>query len=229
MAADAGLEAVEWGSDVHVPDRGAAEQVAALTQRHGLTVASYGTYYRLGEDPDTFPDLLAAAVVLGAPRMRGWAGAVERSEADDSVIAAVVDDARRIADLAGAAGVRVGLEFHGGTLTATAESTRALLEAVAHPHLGTYWQPPVGMPDDDALAGLDAVFPWLEAVHVFSWWPRTERLALGARADLWRRALTRTCADGIRRDALLEFVPGDDPSVLSREAATLRDLAAGVL
>lgn len=224
-AADAGLETVEWGSDVHVSDARTAEEVARLTDRYGLAVASYGTYYRLGENMDSFADLLSAAVALGAPRMRVWAGSVEWPDADDAVIAAVVDDARRIGDLAGAAGIRVGFEFHGGTLTSTAESTVALLEAVGHPQVGTYWQPTVGMPDDDALAELDAVFPWLEAVHVFSWWPRTERLPLTARADLWRRALARVSADGVRRDALLEFVPGDDPAVLEREAAALRDLA----
>lgn len=226
-AADAGLESIEWGADVHAPDPRTAEQVAALSDRHGLVVASYGAYYRLGENPESFPAVLDSAVALGAPRIRVWAGSVERHDADDAVVAAVIDDARRVGDLAGAVGVRIGLEFHRGTLTSTAESATQLLKAIAHPQVGTYWQPSVGLTDDDALAELDAVYDWLEALHVFSWWPRTERLPLSARAELWRRALTRAGADGVRRDALLEFVAGDDLSLLPREAEALRQLAAG--
>jgi hypothetical protein len=59
-------------------------------------------------------------------------------------------------------------------------------------------------------------------VHVFSWWPRAERHPLAARSALWREALA--LAGDV--DALLEFVPGDDPAVLAREAATLRELGA---
>lgn len=224
-AADSGLETIEWGGDVHAPDPRTAARVAAMTERHGLSVASYGAYYRLGQDLSAFAGVLESAVALGAPRIRVWAGSVERPEASPASVEAVVADARRIGDLAGAAGVRVGLEFHRGTLTATAESTVALLTAVGRPQVGTYWQPPVGMADDDALAGLDDVAPWLEAVHVFSWWPTTERLPLADRSTLWRQAFARTAADGVRRDALLEFVPGDDLAVLPRETDMLRRLA----
>ena len=51
-----------------------------------------------------------------------------------------------------------------------------------------------------------------------------ERLPLGERADLWREVFTMLAAEGTDRDALLEFVPGDDPRVLARETATLREL-----
>lgn len=224
-SADAGLEAIEWGGDVHAPDPKAAEQVAAVTARYGLAVASYGAYYRLGQDTHAFGTVLESAVALGVPRIRVWAGSVEWPDAGPDTIAQVVDDARRIGDLAAEAGVRIGLEFHRNTLTATAASTLNLLDAVDHRNVGTYWQPTVGAPDADALVELDAVFDRLEAVHVFSWWPETERLPLAERSDLWRRALARTAADGVRRDALLEFVPGGELATLAREAETLRRLA----
>ncbi|MEL7086971.1 MAG: hypothetical protein AAGL98_00775 [Planctomycetota bacterium] len=46
LAADAGLQGIEWGGDVHVPagDVGAAKAVAALTRARGLAVAAYGSY-----------------------------------------------------------------------------------------------------------------------------------------------------------------------------------------
>ena len=41
----AGLDAIEWGGDVHVPPSGPANAAAvgALTRGCGLTVASYGS------------------------------------------------------------------------------------------------------------------------------------------------------------------------------------------
>ena len=51
LAKDAGLACIEWGSDVHVPetDPAGARRVGEFTRAAGLSVASYGTYYRLGQ------------------------------------------------------------------------------------------------------------------------------------------------------------------------------------
>ena len=90
----------------------------------------------------------------------------------------------------------------------------------------SYWQPHQGMPEGDALQTLRQVLPRTSTIHVFSWWPRHERLPLTDRAALWREVFTVLAAEGSDRDALLEFVPGDDPSVLAREALSLRELIA---
>jgi 3-dehydroshikimate dehydratase len=210
----AGLEAIEWGADVHVPpgDRAAAGRARAT----GLAVASYGSYWRAGDPLEEFAAVLDSARALGAPRVRIWAGRVGSAKVGAAERAAVAEGVRAAVELAG--DVEVALELHGGTLTDEPASAVALLEAAAGAR--TYWQPPQGAPDDVALAGLRAVLPWLAAVHVFAWWPRAERHPLAARADLWRAALA--LAGDV--DALLEFVPGDDPAVLAREAATLRAL-----
>jgi 3-dehydroshikimate dehydratase len=214
-AADrAGLEAIEWGADVHVPpgDLAAAERARGT----GVAVASYGSYFRAGDPLDEFAAVLETARALGAPRIRIWAGRVGSAEASPAGRAAVAEGVRAAVELAG--DIEVALEFHGGTLTDAPASAVALLAAAGGAR--TYWQPPQGAPDAVALAGLRAVAPWLAAVHVFSWLPRAERHPLAARAALWREALA--LAGDV--DALLEFVPGDDPAVLAREAATLREL-----
>jgi hypothetical protein len=209
VAARAGLAAIEWGADVHVPpgDLAAAERARAAGERAGVAVASYGSYWRADDALDELAPVLDSARALGAPRVRIWAGR------DGSDRAAVTDGLRAAVELAG--GLEVALEFHGGTLTETPESAVALLEAAPGAH--TYWQPPQGAADAVALAGLRAVKPWLAALHVFSWWPRDERLPLAARAELWRAAL----AEAGDVDALLEFVPGDDPEAVVRDAGTL--------
>ncbi|MBO1269840.1 hypothetical protein [Arthrobacter cavernae] len=71
-------------------------------------------------------EVVALAVRAGAPRVRIWAGTVEPAEAGQQVWDAVVEDTRRIAALAGAQGLRLAFEFHGGTLTSTVEGTLRL-------------------------------------------------------------------------------------------------------
>ena len=229
VAADAGLAAIEWGADTHVRpgDVGRATEVREATARAGLAVASYGSYFlrRAADEPD-FAPVLASARALGAPRIRVWAGWCGSAAATEADRAAVVVQSRAAADAAAgcAPGIELAFEFHGGTLTDTAAGTASLLAEVDRPGVRTYWQPPVGADYETALAGLDLVIDQVTAVHVFSWWPERQRLPLAAREALWRAVFARLRTQGRPFDALLEFVPGDDPAAVAREAATLREL-----
>ncbi|GGE98081.1 sugar phosphate isomerase/epimerase family protein [Mycetocola zhadangensis] len=223
LAASAGLESIEWGGDVHVPpgDTDTAKSVGERTRAAGLDVASLGSYYRcdLAED---FSPVLSSAAALGAPRIRVWAGEISSADAtpiDREEIATRLDSA---ASHASEYGIELALEFHNGTLADTAESTLALLSDVASTNVSCYWQPPVDMNDDAALAELSQLAARVSTVHVFSWWPQHERLPLSSRSELWTRALPFTATFPSVTDALLEFLPDDDPALLNREAATLR-------
>ena len=224
LAAGAGLGGIEWGGDVHVPsgDTARAAAVARETADAGLRVLSYGSYWR-AED-DEFSAVLATAVALGAPRIRVWAGRTGSAEASDRERDAVVARLRAAAELAASDGVELGLEFHGGSLTDTVGSTARLVDEVGHPTLRSYWQPPLSVPDADALAGLDELASIVSTVHVFSWWPGTERRPLSERAGLWTAVVRRLIATGTSHDLLLEFVPDDNPKLLAGEAQTLRKL-----
>lgn len=226
MTAAAGLGGIEWGADVHVQpgDLATAESVRAATEEAALRVTSYGSYYRAGrDDPTSFGAVLDSARTLGAPRIRVWAGAKGSADASDAERAAVNAATRRAADDAAAAGIELGLEFHAGTLTDDVDSTHRLLEAAAD--ATTYWQPPEDVDDAEALAGLCRLRDRVTAVHVFSWWPGAQRRPLAAREGLWRDAFQLLLgARAAPIDALLEFVPDDDPALVGGEARTLRRL-----
>lgn len=230
LSAEAGLECVEWGGDVHVapgvPEL--AESARTSTEEAGLAVASLGSYLRfIGTDEQHAARVdvtLLSAQHLRAPRIRVWAGTEGSAEASPEHRDLVTGRLRDLAERAGKQGIEVGLEFHRGTLTDTVESTLQLLEDAAHPNLTTYWQPNVGFDDDEAIETLRAVRSHVSTIHAFSWWPRTERLPLSERSDLWRRVFAELDGSGRDHDVLLEFVPDDDPKVLPREAATLTEL-----
>lgn len=222
----AGLSAIEWGGDVHAPhgDVAKAREVARVTADHGLRVCAYGSYYRVGESEAkglSFASVLDSAVALGAPVIRVWAGARNSEDADAAYRAAVVADCRRIADFAQAAGVRVGFEYHGNTLTNTDAAAQRLLAEVPHPALFTFWQPHVGRPVDEATAGLRAILPRLWNLHVFSW-NAHERLPLAAREADWKRWLDVARSTGRDHVCTIEFVKDEKPEQFLADAATLR-------
>ncbi|HIY23003.1 MAG TPA: TIM barrel protein [Candidatus Brachybacterium merdigallinarum] len=233
VVAPAGLECIEWAGDVHVPpgDEATARRARELTEAAGLAVASYGSYLRFeGTEEEVRAEgaaVLAAARALGAPRIRVWATRVPSTEASSEQR---TEAARRIAEFADRAaehGIEVGLEFHGGTLTDEIGSTLRLLEEIDRENVRSYWQPHQDMPTAEALETLRQVLPRTSTIHVFSWWPGSQRHPLAEREDLWRGAFEILAAEGSDRDALLEFIPGDDPAVLPREAETLRTLLTG--
>ncbi|MEV7632327.1 TIM barrel protein [Microbacterium sp. NPDC089318] len=222
LAAAAGLEAIEWGGDAHVPpgDLARAGEVARLTTDAGLAVCSYGSYFRSGADEEITP-ILDSAVTLGADRVRIWAGRVDSGDATPEQYAQVVARLQDAVTEAAELGIALALEFHRRTLADTPEATLRLIADV--PGLTTYWQPTVDAQDAVALAEYDALASHTSAVHVFSWWPFDRRLRLEERESLWHPLFAAATAQSAPpRDALIEFVPDDDPDLLASEAATLR-------
>ena len=228
LTARAGLDAIEWGGDVHVPhgDLNAARAARVATEHAGLRVAAYGSYYRVATQ-------IPAPSRTCSLRRWNWARPVsasgpaarERTLPSEAYWDQVVADIRRLAYLAHAGGVDIVLEFHRNTLTDTTESTVRLLELVNHPSVYSYWQPPRGSHLDDNLAALDVLAPWLYGLHVFAWHETTgKRLPLDGRAGNWQQYLQR--ANALNRDmfALLEFVEDDNPATFLRDAQTLTNL-----
>ncbi|MBN1639977.1 MAG: sugar phosphate isomerase/epimerase [Anaerolineae bacterium] len=236
LVARTGLTGIEWGGDVHVPhgDVQRARQVRQLTVDAGLEIPAYGSYYRVGhQEPCPFEAVLETAVALGTPVVRVWAGKQGSAQADRAYWDRVIDDSRRIADLAAASGVTVAYEFHGGTLTDTNASAKALLEAADHDNVLTYWQPPRGASTAYCLEGLEMVLPWLCHVHAFTWralpdGSSVERLALAAGTEAWRQYLAKAAACGHDLYAEIEFVRDDAPERLEEDAATLVSWLAAV-
>ncbi len=231
LAGECGVRAIEWGADVHVPpgDSAAASLARAATAAADCRVASYGTYlFSAGVPaPDDTCAVLDTAVALGAPNVRVWA--TFGVEPGSSAYPELVDGLRACSVEAGARDLTVGLEFHGGTATATVDRVLALVAAVDHPKLFTYWQPPYWRspttPESDA-AEVVALAERLSHLHVYEWASAQDRRPLLAGRARWIAALRAACAlDGEwseNRCAFLEFVDDDDAVGVRRDAVVLR-------
>lgn len=227
LAVQANLEQISWGGDVHVPhgEFARAEAVGEATRSAGLRLACYGSYHRLGRDPDAFPAVRDTAVALGAPAVRVWAGERASAEATDPYRRQVIAEARRLGDQASHEGLEVVFEYHAGTLTDGVEAASRLLGEIDHPAVGLLWQPPIGMPHTQARESLRRLLPWVRNVHVFHWWPDHEsRRPLADAAEAWREHLRILRESGRDHAALLEFVREDAVDAFLADARTLRRL-----
>jgi 3-dehydroshikimate dehydratase len=226
LASEAGLEAVEWGADVHVPP-GATTAAASLAERcaaAGIHCGSYGSYLGVAGDDDAEP-VLDTALALGAPNVRVWCPMGLGPDASPERRAEVARSLEGIARAAHERALTVSLEFHPGTLTETAGSALALLCEVQAPNLFTYWQPDPALAPPQLHTELATVAEHVSHLHVFHWQADRTRLPL-AGAGWWPDALdvaARTKGRWARpRVAFLEFVRDDDPEQLARDATTLR-------
>jgi sugar phosphate isomerase/epimerase len=226
ISSGAGLAGIEWGTDVHISDAASAAHAKEATEAAGLSVLSLGSYYRAGAFGD-FEPVLNLAAALGAPRIRVWAGELGSADASPEHWDAVVTGTQRIADLAAARGIGIAFEYHGRTLTDSPETTLELLRRVDHANVGTYWQPAVGLTDQQALDSLHQVLPHVVGVHCFSWGPEAERHPLRSRKLLWQTVSDVLRGNGRDMDIMLEFVEDDLPENVHNDAAFLHAITLG--
>ena len=198
IAKDAGLNRIEWGSDVHAPfdDAERLSTIAACQRSAGLRCSSYGTYFVLGRDD---PAVLSGC--LDTSVLRLWCGTKGSADYTPQELQALYGDCRSAASIAQAQGVTLCMECHNHTLTDTKESALALMEAISSPAFRMYWQPNQLRSEQENLQYLKLLRPYIVLVHVFQW------------KDVCRFPL----ADGIE-------VWKDQPQSLPIEAAALRKI-----
>ncbi|WP_040493755.1 sugar phosphate isomerase/epimerase family protein [Ilumatobacter nonamiensis] len=230
LAVGAGLQGIEWGADGHVPvgDVPRAREVAARCADAGIECPSYGTYLGADQGSGSTADACATASALGADNLRVWTPLGTDHTADPETRGEIVRELSTTSAIAVDHGLTVGVEFHGWTLTHTAESTLQLIDEVGAPNFYTYWQPVYWdetINDDPVaqVAEFDAVSEHLAHLHVY-WWRGLTRHPLVDGEATWSEVLPRargTSRWEKPRYAFLEFLPDDEPSLLAREAATL--------
>ncbi|MBN2558517.1 MAG: TIM barrel protein [Clostridia bacterium] len=227
MTAKAGLDAIEWGGDIHVPhgDRKTAEYVHEKCMEKQILCPSYGSYYKVGEyitPVAEFMKALDCASILESKIIRVWAGVKGSAEADPEYRDIITEELGLLCDLAGKREIGIGLEYHAGTLTDDAGSAKTLIESAGRKNLSTYWQPPVGRSLVDNLYDIWLLGEYISNIHVFTWRGR-ERLELAAGIGDWIEYAG--VLDGYKsRFMMLEFIKDDSIEGFYRDADTLREI-----
>ncbi|MCP4644693.1 MAG: sugar phosphate isomerase/epimerase [bacterium] len=232
LTAEAGLTAIEWGGDRHVPHGNVARarEVHAMTKDAGLTAPSYGSYYRVASDDRANPDfeaVLETALELKAETIRVWAGDKGSRETHDNVWARAVRETREIADRAQQVGISISFEFHGNTLNDNQDGAKRLLRGIEHPNVYSYWQPDTRTSFGERLLTLQRLRKRLSNVHVYHWIEGARRPLYDGEEE-WYQYLKAMRETGRDHHVLLEFVQDDMPANLIRDAGVLRQLLARI-
>ncbi|MGZ6885633.1 MAG: sugar phosphate isomerase/epimerase family protein [Acidimicrobiia bacterium] len=227
VAGAAGLRAIEWGADVHVRpgDIAAVRRARDASGAADVDWLSYGSYLFAGglDDGAAARRVLDTAVELGARHVRVWSSFGVEPGSD--AYGRLVDALRVVCADAADRGLAVSVEFHGGTATHTVAGAVALVAAVDAPNLFSLWQPPYWRGPTGAAADaaeIATLGPRLSHLHVYEWAGPELRLPLAVGAERWQAVLAAAGGIGGDRVAFLEFVAGDDPDAVVRDARTLR-------
>ena len=219
---DSGLQAIEWGSDVHVPagDTDAAKKVRAMTEAAGLKMPEYGSYHRIGTSAgEKITDTVSSAHILGTPIVRLWA--FDRSCRDmtteqyQTAVNAAIAICKENPD------ITFCLECHNNTVTEEYHDTLRFLQDVGCENLQMFWQPNQFRDHAYNIEALKALLPYIHSAHVFAW-EGTSRFPLAAHTDRWTDYLNILKTSEKETIALmLEFVHDDKPESLAPTAETL--------
>ena len=230
IAASAGLEGIEWGGDVHVPPDNIENAliVAEMTHKAGLLVAAYGSYYRLGsygtDYKNEFKKVLSTACALGAPTIRIWAGTSASASVAENERERLVQEAKKLAEMAKEKDITIAFECHRNTLTDCRASALRLMHETGMPNLRMYWQPNECYDFAENSLALADLLPYAVNIHVFNWPEPGLRLPLSDGFDEWSAYFDTLKKDNVDRWCMLEFMPDDNPASLPREALTLKEL-----
>lgn len=225
LAKKAGLTVIEWGGDRHVQplDMDAVERARKAMEENGLSCLSYGSYYRFGDnDADAFRAVCKTSQALGAHIVRTWLGRRGSAVMSAEMRAAILEEAKRLADIAAEYGQTLAFEFHGKTLNDTGESSVQFLGECAKENIQTYWQP---LSFSDNEKNLSLVLPYLTAVHVFTWDDAYQRYPLADGAEKWKNYLSVLKNADISVPLIMEFVKEDSEEQFFADAAFLKEIA----
>lgn len=232
MTSECGLHGIEWGSDIHLlpGDIKTAEMIRKKSDELSLKTLSYASYYKAGfHDPSDFDLVLKTALALGTSRIRVWAGNQSSATLSPAAKKKIREDLLRIADLATALSIEIGVEYHCETYTDTVDSTEELFLSLDHSPIFSYWQPPLQSIPEQNLQEIQRLGRWIKMVHCFHWkWQEEQhqihRFPLKEGVPIWRLYLNALKQETSVDTLSLEFVSNDSPQQLTQDCKTLRTL-----
>ena len=219
------LSSIEWGGDVHCPpgDRESAKLAFLLTKKAGISVSSYGSYFRLGVNTaKEFDCVCETAVLLGTDTVRIWAYNKDHDDVTSDEYKKCISEEKEISEIAKKHGITVCFEYHRGTLTRSAPFAKKLIEDIERENARLYWQPNPEISHEENCRELETVLPYVVNIHCFHWtWDgKNLRHPLYDGVGEWKNYLSLAQKANVK-NVLIEFVKDDAQANLFDDAAVL--------
>ena len=223
LTKEAGLDTIEWGSDVHAPCDGFQKlnRIEKLQDDNGVYCSSYGTYLRLGiNEVEELHHYIAAARILKTNILRIWCGRKNYEEMTEEERFHLIREAKKAAEIAERENVILCVECHNNSFTNCMEGALELMRQVNSQHFRMYWQPNQHRTVEDNCRYAELIASYTVNIYVFNW-EGVNRYPLEQGIDIWKKYLSYFNND---KTLLLEFMPDNDPLSLKSEASSLMKL-----
>lgn len=225
LAKSAGADCLEWGGDVHVTDIAAAEKAKRLCDESGISVASYGSYYRVGSnDKDEWKRICEIASTLGARCIRVWLGKADSEKTDGAVYGSLVSDAKSMCAVAAEYNLTVCCECHPNTYNNNTDAFLKIREDIGCDNFKTYFQSLYCRREYD-LDRIERTAPFTECVHISYSEQRREQFPK-YNPNYINELLDKIVSVGFDGDMLIEFtyfsMRYGSPRFLKRDIEKLR-------
>lgn len=166
IAVSAEIDCIEWGGDVHVRSVADAKRAKELCDKAGIRINSYGSYYRVGcNNADEWKGICEIAEAMGARSVRVWLGRADSEKTDEETYKAIVDDTKKICDVAKEYGIIVCPECHDNTFNNNTDAFLKIHKDAARDNFRTYFQSRYKRLAYD-LDRIERTLPYIETVHI---------------------------------------------------------------
>ncbi len=166
LCKEAGVDCIEWGSDVHVRTVDEAKKAKRLCDDAGIGISSYGSYYRVGSnDENEWLSLCENAKIMGAESIRVWLGKKDSEVTDRDEYKNLLEDAQRICTDAEKYGLLVCPECHDYTYNNNTQAFLQFRKDLNRSNFMTYFQSRYFRKEYD-LDRIEKTFDYILNVHV---------------------------------------------------------------
>lgn len=166
IAERAGVGYIEWGADVHVKTLDDARRVKALCDKAEIIVSSYGSYVNCCEyDEEQWKRVCEIAKETGASSVRIWLGKKDSEKTDEKQYAFMLQNTKRMCDIADTYGLTVCPECHGNTYNNNTDAFLRFNKALGRDNFRTYFQSRYFRMEYD-LDRIDRTYEFTENIHV---------------------------------------------------------------
>ncbi len=204
IAKKVGADCLEWGGDIHITDVASAEKARKLCDASGISVAAYGSYYRVGSNnADEWKKICEIASVLGARCVRVWLGKSDSEVTDEKTYEMLVTDAKSMCAVAAEYSIAVCCECHPNTYNNNTDAFLKIREDIGCDNFKTYFQSLYRRREYD-LDRIERTAPFTDCVHISYSEQRREQFPKH-NPNYINDLLDKIVSVGFDEDILIEF------------------------
>ena len=166
IAKKAGVGYIEWGGDIHVKTADDARKVKTLCDSAGIKISSYGSYFNcIRYDESKWIEICEITKEMDASSVRVWLGKKDSEKTGEADYRVLVENTKRMCDIAADYGLLVCPECHGNTYNNNTDAILRFSKDLQRDNFKTYFQSRYFRMEYD-LDRIDRTFDFTENVHV---------------------------------------------------------------